>query len=119
MNIRIIKTPPGEASEQIRQAWVGVTLPVPPRFASPRRVSTFGVLSRPKTFVGVLFALLTGRAKREEGYCVVAETAVELLARHSPDAAAWWRQHASRSIARGQLFLFAGDVCQEIHENAS
>ena len=115
MNIRIIKTPPGEAPEEVRRAWVGLTLPIPPRFAGRRHASTVGVVSGPKSFLGVLFALISRRGvHQEDGYFVVAETAVEILARHSPDAAAWWRQHAPRSIAHGQMFVFAGDACEEI-----
>ena len=112
MQIRIISTPPGEAPEQIRAAWVGLTLPLVLRTPSP--IETVGVVSKPKTWFGLLFARLFGRTRRESGYVVDASRAIELLGVHAPEAAQWWRQHAPRAVAPGELFLFAAAVCQEV-----
>lgn len=112
MDIRIISTPPGEAPEQVRAAWIGLVLPL--AISGARTMETVGVLSRPKTRLGLFFARLFGRTKRQSGYVVEAQRAVEILAAHAPDAAKWWRESAAFSIQPGQLFLFAAEVCQEV-----
>jgi hypothetical protein len=116
MQIRIKSTPPGEAPEHIRQAWIGLVLPVPRVWAGPRKFRTAGVLSGPKNPFGVFLALLQGRLKREAGYVVASDKAVEILGRQAPEAAAWWRQNAPGSIARGKYFVFAEDACEVVQE---
>ncbi len=112
MDIRITSTPPGEAPEQVRAAWIGLVLPL--AISGARTIETVGVLSYPKTRVGLFFARLFGRTKRESGYVVEAHRAVEILATHAPDAAKWWRENAAFSVQPGQYFVFAAEVCQEI-----
>ena len=63
MKIRIISTPPGEAPEKVRQAWIGLEIPVPPRFAGRRRGYAFGVLSYFKSSLGILFAIFLATLK--------------------------------------------------------
>jgi hypothetical protein len=116
MQIRITRTPPGEAPEHIRQAWVGLVLPVHERYDGPQTRLGVGVLTGPRTWLGVLLGILTGRAKRATGYVVDAKTSLELLATHAPEAADWWRTHAPRFLEPGRSFLFAADVCKEVHE---
>jgi hypothetical protein len=116
MKIRITSTPPGEAPEHIRQAWVGLVVPVHERYAGPQTRLGVGVLTGPRTWLGVLLAMLTGRAKRATGHVVDAKTALELLATHAPHAAVWWHTHAPRFLEPGRFFLLAVDVCEEVHE---
>ncbi|HEY7315037.1 MAG TPA: hypothetical protein VH643_37170 [Gemmataceae bacterium] len=47
MFVRIIATPPGEAPEEIRQAWLGLELPLAAGETGPHNVPTGGVLSGP------------------------------------------------------------------------
>ena len=112
MDIRIISTPPGEAPEHVRAAWIGLILPA--AVSGPRTIQTVGVLSRPKTWFGLLLARIFGRTQQARGYIVDAHRAVEILAAHSPDAAKWWRESAARSVRPGQYFLFQAEVCQEV-----
>jgi hypothetical protein len=116
MQIRIISIPPGEAPEEVRKAWIGLVLPVPDKYADVDVAPVAGVLSGPKTFFGAILARFRGQIKREPGYVVAADTAVEILNQHAPDAAAWWRQNAGRAIAPGKHFVFARDVCEVIRE---
>ena len=78
VRIRITGTPPGEAPEHVRAAWVGLELPLLPGQTGPRTVEQVEVLSMQKTGA-------------EAGYMVDGKQAVALLAEHSPDAAAWWQ----------------------------
>ena len=119
MKIRIKTTPPGEAPENIREAWIGLEIPVPSRFSGLRRGFGFGVLSGPTSWFGTLLAFFTGRVQREVGYIVEADVAVALLSAKSPEAAAWWRQHAPRFAAPGKYFMFAADACEELNETAA
>jgi hypothetical protein len=43
--IRIIATPSGEASEEVRRAWIGLELPLAAGETGPRTVSIGGVLT--------------------------------------------------------------------------
>ena len=112
MNVRIISRPPGEAPEEVRQAWVGLVLPLAVSGAQTKQ--TTGVLTRPKTFLGLLLALLFGRTERQTGYIVDAHRAVEILEKHAPYAAKWWRENAAPAIMPGKRFLFAAQACQEL-----
>lgn len=112
MDIRIINTPPGETPDHVRAAWVGLVLPL--AVTGERTRQTVGVLSRPKTWLGLLLALISGRTQQQTGYIVDAHKAVEILARHSPDAAKWWRENAPLSVRPGRRFLFAAEACQEL-----
>jgi len=114
MQIRITRTPLGEAPEHVRRAWIGLELPVAKGSTGQQRKLGVGVLSGPRTWLGVLFAILRGRAKRETGYVVEAKVALDLLAAHGPEAADWWRTHAPRFLEPGRSFLFAAEVCEEV-----
>jgi hypothetical protein len=116
MKIRIKSLPPGEAPEHIRQAWIGLEIPVPPRFTGRRRAFGVGVLSGPKGWLGRLFAVWLGRAQREIGYIVEGYVAIDLLAVHSPEAAKWWRQNTPQFTKPGRYFIFAAESCEELHE---
>lgn len=67
----IISTPPGFAPEEVRNQWVGITLPI------------------------------RGYYDPSEGVGVLAREALELLKEQSPEAHKWWQQYyADESSAR-------------------
>ena len=112
MNIRIIRIPPGEAPESIRQAWVGLVLPLTPGCERVCSTHTYGVLSGPRTFLGELFRRLTGRLRRKAGYVVDVQAAIDILEDAAPAAAAWWRENVPHAMRPGRRFLFAPDACE-------
>ncbi len=116
MQIRIISTPPGEAPEHIRAAWTGVVLPA--AVSGARSVETIGVLSRPKSQLGLLFARLFGRVRRSQGFVVESSKAIEILAEQAPEAAEWWRQNTPHLTQPGRYFLFHSEVCEPLTPNA-
>ena len=118
MQIRIISTPPGEAPEEVRKAWIGLVLPVPAKYANVGVAPMAGVLSGPKTFFGTILALFRGQIKLVPGYVVAADTAVEILSQRAPEAGAWWRQNAAKSVVPGKHFVFARDACEVIPDGA-
>lgn len=60
--IRIIARPPGEAPQAVREAWIGLELPLPPGRSGHRRGwLTTGVVSGPRTWWRRVISILTGR----------------------------------------------------------
>jgi hypothetical protein len=115
--VRIVATPPGEAPEEVRRAWVGLELPLTGRQKGPRTMATSGVLTGPRTFWGRLWVILTGRTKNEYGYVVDAPRSLFLLAESAPWAAQWWRECAPHTWMPGRSFLFPAEVCVEITDH--
>jgi hypothetical protein len=99
--IRITATPPGEAPEAVRRAWVGLELPFVGGRVGPQSQAVVGVLSnRP--------------AGSREGYAVDGGKAIALLAARDSEAAAWWRSHAPHVLVNGYQFVFPPESCQQI-----
>jgi hypothetical protein len=113
--IRIIAVPPGEAPDHIRQSWVNVAIPLsPPPYDKKRRFRSVGVVSGPKTILGLIFAAVRGKCFKWDGYAVEALVAVEALAEKNADAAQWWRQNAPHLMRKGQRLVFPAEVCEEV-----
>src|SRR6185295_20370198 len=112
MRIRIISTPPGEAPEHIRQAWIGLELPLPPWANAPRDVLVTGVLSSPKSFLGKLLVIFTGRTKIQRGYNVETRIALLIPQSQRPVAANWWRENTPGFFGPGRFFLFSSECCE-------
>lgn len=112
--IRIIATPPGEAPDEVRRAWLGLELPLADGEIGPRNVPTGGVITGPRTFLGKLWKLLTGQRQFAHGYVINAPQALVLLAEKAPSAALWWRECAPHCWQPGQVFLFPAEVCVEV-----
>ena len=100
--IRIIDTPPGEAPQHIREAWIGCVLPVIAVPGEPRARS-------------VCRGVLTGkRTEDRDRYLVPAPDAIAVLARRDRDAAQWWRESVPSGIAPGRLLAFPEEVCERL-----
>ena len=97
-HLYIVRTPPGEAPEPVRRAWVGVKLPLRRGETEPVLYQTVGVLSK-------------GLPEMAKGYAVDGRAAIQALAAHSLQAAAWWREHAPHVLERGYRLWFPSQVC--------
>ena len=109
--VRIVAVPPGEAPLWVRQKWVGLELPVM-RYAAHRKFLAFGVLSIPRSWPAQWAGILRGQAERVAGYAVEAAPAVGILAKVSPEAAAWWRENTPHLIAPKRYLVFHEEVCR-------
>jgi hypothetical protein len=98
--IRIVALPPGEAPAHIRAAWVGLELPTLWGGDVPCSLPVVGAISGQGQSVVV-------------GYAVSGRAAVELLARHAPAAAAWWRANAPDVLRDDFPLVFPADVCRK------
>ncbi len=103
--------PPGEAPEEVRRAWVGVTIPLPLFHKRSKAWRTAGVLTGPKTLFARLSSLWSGRLKRESGYAVSVIEAIAALEAANPVAAKWWRENAPHLVRPGRAFVFSSEVC--------
>jgi hypothetical protein len=112
MRIRIVKRPIGEAPNDVRDAWIGLSLPVVPQVSHIVEGRTTGVVSGPRNwFTRQLFKSLR-RGHRMSGYMVDPKVAIDLLANHNPRAAAWWRTNASHLFKPGLNLLFDKECCE-------
>lgn len=109
--IRIIAVPPGEAPLWVREKWVGLDLPVV-RYSGRSKFIALGVLSSPRSMLAQWLAVLRGRAELIGGYAVEALPAIDILAKASPEAAAWWRENTPHLIAPRRYLLFHEEVCR-------
>ena len=107
--VRIVASPPGEAPQQVRDAWIGLELPTSGR----RFFLTSGVLSGPRNWWQRLLALVLGRLHLESGYAVNALVAVDILATKDTRAATWWRDHCADLLDGKRQFLFTTQVCEK------
>jgi len=100
----ILRTPAGAAPEPVRQARVGLELPV----SAAGEFTLQSVLDpeAPRSQVAQWWWRLTGRLKRDRGYAVFVVDAREVLERRHPTEAAWWRQHAPHLCVPGRVFAF-------------
>jgi hypothetical protein len=98
--IRIISTPPGEASRSIREAWVGLELPLAKSKDQGQKLSAMEVLS--------------WKQECTTGYAVEGRAALERLAAHAPEAAAWWRENVPHVLKAGYQFIFPVESCQKL-----
>jgi hypothetical protein len=101
MNVRIVNRPSGEAPEHIRDAWIGLTLPVVPRFPHPVDARAWGVLSGPRNRLAARLRKLFGNGFRMRGYIVDSPAAIEILKKADPFAAAWWLTNAPHLLKPG------------------
>jgi len=112
--IEIVATPAGEAPLWVREAWIGLRLPLAPGRSEGSWWSS-GVLSSRKGIVGPLIKILLGRSERASGFRVLAQEALEALDRVRPDAAHWWREEAYHLFeCPRQALIFDAPACRRM-----
>ena len=109
MHVTIIGRAAGEAPEWVRDAWIGLQLPL--LIPGEREWRSIGVLTGPTGYFRGLWAILRGRTCRTRGYVIDAKAAVDILARANPEAAAWWRENAAQRLTGHTGFVFEKEVC--------
>lgn len=92
--VRIVAVSPGPAPEEVRRAWVGLTVPLAAGETEPRPVRT------------------TGTGEEKVGYVVDSHRALKVLEAHAPAAAAWWKKNAPGYLLPGRALLFPPEVCE-------
>ena len=110
VRIKIIKRPAGEAPEWVRDAWIGLELIAVNN--APAKTYGFGVVSGPKSRLGQIFGLITGRAVRYDGFAVRSAQAIALLSAQNIEAANWWRENCPEFTRPEGGLLFQADECE-------
>jgi hypothetical protein len=105
-HLHITSVPPGEAPQWVRERWVGLSLPLAQRNATPLSLLTSGVLSGPKGLLSCLLAVVTGKLDRQSGFVVEVPAAIAILEASHPEAAAWWRNHTPHLLRGKGHFVF-------------
>ncbi len=101
LRIYIVRIPYGEAPEHVRQAWVGLELPVVADQKRPTMLEAAGVR--------------TGREQESVfGYAVEGKAAIQLLEGQDPAAAAWWRENVPEVVTSEFRFGFAAGDCRRV-----
>ncbi len=91
--ILIIATPPGEAPDWVRHAWIGLELP----FQDPKPGGCIGeVLSHKRVY--------------RDGFHVDTETALTILQQANAPATSWWRENVD--LAHMVSLVFDPSVCK-------
>jgi hypothetical protein len=112
--VRIIACPPGEAPPAVREAWIGLELPLlRGRLGHRRGWLTTGVVSGPRTWWRRVIGILSGRVQARSGYAVNGLEAINVLALKDPVAAAWWRDNCAYLLDGKRHLLFPTEVCRE------
>jgi hypothetical protein len=110
--VRIVQRPEGEAPEWVRDAWIGLVLPLVIDY--PVETKGSGVLSGPKSRLSEWLYFTLGRGRPTSGYVVHADRAVDVLAETQPEAADWWRREAAYFIRQGSQFVFDLPACEPV-----
>jgi hypothetical protein len=111
-SIRITSTPPGEAPPAIREAWVGLELPL--FHDKPRYYLAWGVLTGPRSIMEGILNFFALRFQVQRGFSVPSLAAIEILAKSDPHAANWWRENVPRMARPRRYFLFSPDCCERV-----
>jgi hypothetical protein len=114
-HIRIVGLPPGEAPIEIRQAWIGLELPLADgKYQKERSIRGLGVLSGPKSFFGLFFAWIFRQGDPTKNFVVQSAKALEILEEERPEAAEWWKENVPHFYKPWMLFAFSSDICEEV-----
>jgi hypothetical protein len=115
--VRIESTPPGDAPERVRRAWIGLTLPLSLKAeAQPGIYATQSVLAAKHGFVAGILRRFNPVLEEQPlpHYIIEASVAIAILQSAEPEAASWWEKHAPHVLEPGKLFAFAAHCCREL-----
>ena len=102
--IKIVKMPEGEAPVWVRLAWVDLILPCDPILGFRNE---YGLLSHNRREFGK-------DDPTRRNFAVPVPEAMVILAKHSPQAAAWWQEPRQRYALKHHHFCFGEDEAEII-----
>ena len=109
MLIEIVNRPTGEAPDWVRDAWIGLHIPL--KEENTITAETFNAGNAPRTQLGFVIARLMGRSELKTGYVVSSKTAVEILAASHIKAAEWWVDNVPNILHPEMIFIFNEQAC--------
>lgn len=112
MDIEVIKIPGGDAPRWVRDAWIGMTLPLAEGETRARRFLSGPLLPAERGWLGMLARVMSGSGRLTLGYLVESSVALALLAQRAPEAHRWWRNHTPHLFDPGRFFVFHEYACR-------
>ena len=109
MLIEIVNRPTGEAPDWVRDAWIGLHIPL--KEENTITAETFNAGNAPRTQLGFVIARLMGRSELKTGYVVSSKTAVEILAASHIKAAEWWVDNVPNILNPEMILIFNEQAC--------
>lgn len=120
LSVRIVGAPMGEAPLWVREAWIGLVLPLTPNHhRGPVETIPGGVLTGDPSFWRKFKYLFRNPYKWYQGYCVSSCQALKLLALHSPPAWSWWQKNCPAYLGEGKYFMFDSHVSLLLDEGGN
>ncbi|MFC5742086.1 hypothetical protein [Dyella tabacisoli] len=117
--IRIESVPPGDAPFHIREAWVGLVLPLAERIVDQPVISASrSVLANKHGFWLSVKRFLKRELEEQPTpvYAIDVLAAIDVLQRADPTAAQWWKANTPHLFHEGHLFAFSASCCIEISD---
>jgi len=122
MRIRVLKPSfPGDEPDFVREAWVGLELPVLEGKEQPVLVPPAKLPWRALSFSKLVARLFSRQLPDQPmpAYLVSAAEGFEVLERERPEAAKWWKRRFPDALSGRYNFRFNAENCQELrHEPA-
>ena len=110
--IKIFRAPVGPAPQAIRDAWIGLTIPIE---VSPKIMfDSFPAFSDSILAITGIFFGVYGIKPGVRGYLVNCLLAFQILDQVNPEAVEWWRSHKSHFFYSGRMFVFDAGCCELI-----
>jgi hypothetical protein len=108
--IKVTDSPPGDAPEPVRQAWIGQILPLGPGETRSRKLLVRKCYQADTTADQLRHLLMRGRKKAH--YLVLVDEALAILKKTAPAEANWWYENRPNLIGQAKWFAFAADACR-------
>ena len=89
-----------------------MVLPLAGNRSQARKLRIAGVLTGPKTLLALLKNFLLGPRSFSTGYAVDVRSAIHVLERAHPMAAAWWKGNAPHLLRPLRYFVFPAECCE-------
>ena len=118
-SIRIQSIPPGDAPRHIREAWVGLVLPLADIVSNQPAICTTRSVLVDRSGLWHRVRQLLKRELEEQpvpAYIINARKAVDVLQQNDPAAAQWWRENTPHLLHGDRFFSFPANCCSELPE---
>jgi hypothetical protein len=119
MRIRVLKPSfPGDEPDFVREAWVGLELPVLEGKEQPVLVPPVKLPWRALSFSKQITRLFSRQLADQPmpAYLVGAAEAFEVLKRERPEAAKWWQTNFPAALSGRYNFRFDVENCQKLRD---
>jgi hypothetical protein len=87
----------------VRQAWVGLELPLILDQTRPEHMAVQGAVSQQPVAAPA-------------GYAVEGKAAIAVLESANAEIASWWRENAPHVLAPGYQLVFPAEVCERLDD---